>query len=128
MQRIAAVLLLAALILAWTASDYALYRCRYSGAVRTSCCCTEAQREGKTSSPDVLKASCCEVAHVSVTHSEAEVARARTAKIPPVPALDLAIQSDFASESPLPSRRAQPGLPRKDIGPPLILLKRSLLI
>ena len=125
LRGVCALLLLPAVALGGMARARTLYRCGYDGVARPICCC---KAESATAAPlcaTVEKACCCDLetdhaaAILLVTSRSGEQSGAPAAVTTP-PVFVLALATSPVS---LP-----PALDARIHGPPLILLKHSLLI
>jgi hypothetical protein len=112
-------------------SAYQLFRCRYDGMARRSCCCPMESPAGADAAPEPIDArvfgtDCCviEIVHVSQPPAMAQQEASQAHAAPP-----LAIGGARAPWV-APALRTQPvahEVPRA-VGPPLLLAKQSLLI
>ena len=107
-----------------SAGAYALLCCRIENVVRAKCCCP--QQAAPEGAPDVLRRGrcCSDGAHAA---PRAEMATAKpddlARPIPAVAAYAAAAHTAFREIMPAPARPM-----RRAAGPPLLLLKHSLLI
>jgi hypothetical protein len=110
-------------LFASTASAFSLYRCRHDQIARARCCCPPSQADD-SATPTLTRAVCCDVQTVQVTR-----APSTTSDSQGQPALLHAALASFVV-LPLPRVAAMPRAPltRAAIGPPILLLKQSLLI
>jgi hypothetical protein len=129
-SRLVAALLVAPLVfLAGTISARSLFRCKYYLVTRTSCCCP--QPEGPESSAEAMvgKSCCCDIepiAACAVTDARGLIDRfapSRSDRVPLVAILDMdrALSTHMRLRTIVERAHAPPG-------PPILLLKRSLLI
>ena len=123
-RQVLAVLLVPLLLLAATAQSYTVFRCRFDGVARLSCCCPEASPA--RAEAVLSKGCCCDIDHVQRVAPSA-TSRPPEAKIGPAPVL---LVSGGASPE-VGERFIRPRLPEltaRSHGPPLILLKHAFLI
>jgi hypothetical protein len=124
LTRLAAlVLLLPALLVAGAGHGYAGYRCRLDRVLRTSCCCPGSDEESPRDSHAVIAKACCcdrEVVSLSAPPSHTED-QAHGVPVAPLQVSPLPPLLRLASSLPLP-------VVNTGVGPPILLLKSSLLI
>jgi hypothetical protein len=129
--RKAALALLVPLLFLNGGSARALYRCVFDNVARVECCCPPSARPRsvEVEGPTLSRASCCELEQPRAgVHAQARPERSDISQLrAPVAALS-APRLDLASRLAVQtSQRLNAGLD-PPLGPPLILLKRSLLI
>jgi hypothetical protein len=127
MRRFAALAPLLMLIL--SAPEQVLLRCRYDGRVRTACCCPAERDAHSAQRPPSMKAACCcdrEVVAAQASLAEPSSATHAGDVLPPpvLLAVEVAIEPPRLRAVPRELARGRSG----DDGPPLILLKQTLLI
>ena len=130
MRRACAILLLPVLLFAGTSSSFSVFRCRYDQVARHACCCPT-HSETVASEPSrtgiIAKTCCCEVETVrAVERAPSEASRLSVNDVP-VNLLAVLLPTERVGVAPSVTR-----LPRRErppsVGPPIILLTRSLQI
>ena len=127
-QRLSAWLLLPAMLMLGLTSTYQLFRCRYDGVARRSCCCPMADAEtSPASEAAVSNSGCCDVQVVrAASTAPASAAPQQATEALPLP-LAMVQVAAFQIPQLAPSQSWTGEVPR-GLGPPLIVLKHSFLI
>ena len=127
-QRLSAWLLLPAMLMLGLTSSYQLFRCRYDGVARRSCCCPMADAEtSPASEAAVSNRGCCDVQVVrAASTAPAAAAPQQAAKALTSPLATVQVVA-FQIPQLAPSQSWTDDVPR-GLGPPLIVLKHSFLI
>jgi hypothetical protein len=122
-RKLAASVVVLAMLFASTASAYSLFRCRYDAVARTSCCCPaeEIQPPAATS---ISRACCCDIETIQVVRAPSTTNHSFVQ-----PFIVTATLVDWNPlVAPRARRFASYGPEYAAHGPPLLLVKQSLLI
>jgi hypothetical protein len=127
LRRVSAGLLVPGLLLLGLVPGYQLFRCRYDGIARRSCCCPMPGAEKANAEAHVARDCCCDVQLVRSTSAPPVTSAKRHAAIvhAPVAAALVVHASPFVE---LASWSAWSDSTPRGVGPPLILQKHSFLI
>jgi hypothetical protein len=127
LRRISAGLLVPGLLVLGLVPGYQLFRCRYDGIARRSCCCPMPGAENANAQAHVAPDCCCDVEVIRSTSAPPATSTTHHAAIAHVPVaaglvahasafVELASWSPWSDSTP------------RGVGPPLILQKHSFLI
>ena len=124
-RRFAATVMASALALVGAVPGYVRFRCGMDLVARPACCCPAVEQAGALPVSTLTKRCCCDIETTTLSGTPGQVSRAELAKLAPLPPAASWSAPSASQGFPGPLLQA---LDHPGTGPPILLLKHSLLL